>query len=32
MLGINGVERLECSVEARGDIRVFPNELLLYSN
>jgi hypothetical protein len=30
LVGVGGVERFECGVEARGDLKVFPSELVLY--
>lgn len=25
LLGVSGVERFECTLEARGDLKIFPN-------
>lgn len=31
-VGVVGVERLECIIEARGNLKVFPNQLILYKD
>lgn len=31
-VGVVGVQRLQCTIETRGNLKVFPNELILYKD